>query len=69
MKPAKRLVRLDRYKKRRMPSQKKSACVMRITIAVRGGFAYYPGHLANRGRLWLNIIETGIVQFNVSRWS
>jgi len=24
---------------------------MRITIAVRGGFAYYPGHLADRGRL------------------
>jgi len=31
---------------------------MRITIADRGGFAYYPGHLANKGKLWLNIIET-----------
>ena len=31
---------------------------MRMTVAVRGCFAYYPGHLANRGRLWLNIIET-----------
>jgi hypothetical protein len=31
---------------------------MRMTIAVWGGFAYYPGHLANKGRSWLNIIET-----------
>jgi hypothetical protein len=37
---------------------RKKFLILRISIAVWGGFAYYPGHLANRGRLWLNIIKT-----------
>ena len=32
--------------------------ILRIAIAVRGGFAYYPAHLPNKGSLWLNITET-----------